>query len=73
MAGIKRFIVRKCKLNENKSQVSKTDQANFLLFALEGSKIRWSDKAFAEFKRRLKLLTEAARGSALAPWPLRPA
>ena len=59
MAGTKRFIERKLKLkvNETKSQVAKTDQTNFLGFTFKGGKIRWSDKAFAEFKRRVKRLT----------------
>ncbi len=56
MAGISRFIERnlKLKVNDNKSQVAKTDQTNFLGFTFKAGKIRWSDKAFAEFKRRAK-------------------
>ena len=56
MTSVKRFIERKLKLkvNEHKSQVAKTDQTNFLGFTFKGAKIRWSDKAFAEFKRRVK-------------------
>jgi len=59
MAGVKRFIERylKLKVNESKSRVAKTDQTNFLGFTFKGGKIRWSDKAFAEFKRRAKILT----------------
>lgn len=59
MTSVKRFIERKLKLkvNETKSQVAKTDQTNFLGFTFKGTKIRWSDKAFAEFKRRVKKLT----------------
>lgn len=59
MAGISRFIERnlKLKVNDNKSQVAKTDQTNFLGFTFKAGKIRWSDKAFAEFKRRAKILT----------------
>ena len=59
MTSVKRFIERKLKLkvNETKSQVAKTDQTNFLGFTFKGTKIRWSDKAFCEFKRRVKKLT----------------
>jgi RNA-directed DNA polymerase len=59
MTSVKRFIERKLKLkvNEHKSRVARTDQTNFLGFTFKGSKIRWSDKAFAEFKRRVKKLT----------------
>jgi RNA-directed DNA polymerase len=59
MASAKHFIERKLKLkvNEAKSRVAKTDQTNFLGFTFKGTKIRWSDAAFKEFKRRIKRLT----------------
>ncbi len=59
MASVKRFLERKLKLkvNEDKSQVAHTDRTNFLGFTFKGIKIRWSDKAFREFKRRVKRLT----------------
>ncbi|MBN1548502.1 MAG: group II intron reverse transcriptase/maturase, partial [Syntrophaceae bacterium] len=59
MHSIKRFLDRKLKLavNENKSQVARTDDTNFLGFTFRGSKIRWSNDAFREFKRRVKRLT----------------
>jgi len=59
MASVRRFLERKLKLrvNEQKSQVAKTDRTNFLGFTFRGKKIRWSDKAFREFKRRVKYLT----------------
>jgi RNA-directed DNA polymerase len=59
MVSSKRFIERKLKLkvNEAKSQVAKTDQTNFLGFTFKGGKIRWSDAAFKEFKRRIRKLT----------------
>jgi RNA-directed DNA polymerase len=37
-------------VNQDKSRVSATDEANFLGFTFKGTKIRWSDKAFREFK-----------------------
>ena len=57
--SVTRFLERKLKLkvNEEKSHVSSTDSTNFLGFTFQGTKIRWSDKAFHEFKRRVKLLT----------------
>lgn len=59
MQSVRRFLERKLKLqvNENKSQVAKTDRINFLGFIFKGTKIRWSDKALREFKRRVTRLT----------------
>jgi len=59
MQGVQRFLERKLKLrvNADKSQVARTDQADFLSFTFRGGNIRWSEKAFREFKRRVKLLT----------------
>ena len=37
--------------------VSATDESNFLGFTFKGTKIRWLEKAFREFKRRVKELT----------------
>jgi RNA-directed DNA polymerase len=53
MQSVRRFLERKLKLtvNEEKSQVAKTVQTNFLGFAFKGTKIRWSEKAFRGFKR----------------------
>jgi RNA-directed DNA polymerase len=47
----------KLKVNQEKSQVSSTDDITFLGFTFKGTKIRWSDTAFREFKRRVKRLT----------------
>jgi len=59
MSSIKRFIERKLKLKVNtaKSRVAKIDQTNFLGFIFKAGKIRWSDAAFKEFKRRIRKLT----------------
>jgi len=58
-ASITCFLDHKLKLivNEQKSSVAPTDQITFLGFAFKGKKIRWSDKAFREFKRRVKELS----------------
>jgi len=57
--SVKRFLERKLKLkvNEKKSQVARTNDIDFLGFMFKGNKIGWSDKAFREFKRRVKRLT----------------
>jgi RNA-directed DNA polymerase len=59
MQSVQRFLERKLKLevNQEKSQVALTNQTDFLGFTFRGTKIRWSDKAFREFKRRVKELT----------------
>ena len=59
MHSVQRFLERKLKLkvNEDKSSLVRTDKTNFLGFTFKGTKIRWSDKAFREFKRRVKRLT----------------
>ncbi len=59
MQSIRKFLERKLKLrvNEDKSKVGKTDKTEYLGFTFKGSKIYWSDKAFREFKRRIKRLT----------------
>jgi RNA-directed DNA polymerase len=57
--SVTRFFERKLKLkvNQDKSQVSTTDDTNFLGFTFKGTRILWSDKAFREFKNRVKRLT----------------
>jgi RNA-directed DNA polymerase len=59
MESVQRFLERKLRLqvNESKSRVAKPDKTDFLGFTFKGAKIRWSDKAFREFKRRVKRLT----------------
>lgn len=59
MGSIRRFLEKRLKLkvHEGKSQVVQTGKVEFLGFKFVGSKICWSDKAFAEFKWRLKRLT----------------
>ncbi len=59
MGSIKRFLEQtlKLKINPEKSRVVPTNQAAFLGFTFRGTKIRWLEKAFREFKRRVKELT----------------
>ena len=57
--SIERFLNRRLKLkvNKKKSRVAKTDDTDFLGFTFKGTKIRWSDKAFHQFRWRIKRLT----------------
>ena len=64
MASIGRFLERRLKLtiNQEKSKVTSTDETTFLGFTFKGTAVRWSDKSFAEFKRRVKKLTGRSWG-----------
>ena len=59
MDSIRRFLERKLRLkvNEKKSKVGLVEECGFLGFVFVRGKIRWSDKAFREFKRRIRELT----------------
>lgn len=59
MASIRRFLasVLKLSVNEEKSRVASVEEISFLSFSFKGGSIRWSDKAFGKFKRRVKELT----------------
>ena len=59
MASIRKFLEHKLRLqvNEKKSKVAPVKECSFLGFVFVNGKIRWSDKSFQEFKRRLRLFT----------------
>ena len=59
MESIKHFLEQtlKLRINPEKSRVVPTNQAAFLGFTFRGTKIHWLEKAFREFKRRVKELT----------------
>ncbi len=59
MAGIRRFLERelRLKVNEKKSKVAPVGACGFLGFVFVRGKIRWSEKSFQEFKRRIRLFT----------------
>ena len=59
MASIRRFLERelRLKVNEKKSKVGPVQECGFLGFVFVRGKIRWSDKALREFKRRIRLFT----------------
>jgi RNA-directed DNA polymerase len=44
----------------------KTDDCEFLGFTFRGTKLRWSDRAFADFKHHVRRLTGRSRGVSMA-------
>ena len=64
MDWVKRFLTSQLKLlvNEEKSQVVKTNALHFLGFTFRGKKIRWSDKALSNFKHNIRRLTKRSWG-----------
>ena len=63
-ASITRYLTEKLKLslNEAKSRVCRTDEVTFLGFTFRGTKSRWSDDAFDDFKHRVRELTGRSWG-----------
>ncbi|MBD3334730.1 MAG: group II intron reverse transcriptase/maturase [Candidatus Eisenbacteria bacterium] len=63
-AGVTRYLTTKLRLvvNEQKSRVARTDACAFLGFTFRGSKLRWSDRSFADFKHRVRRLTGGSLG-----------
>ena len=59
MESVRKYLTSQLKLtvNEDKSQVAKSDQISFLGFVFKGTKILWSDKAYKEFRCRVKKYT----------------
>ncbi|QQS55680.1 MAG: group II intron reverse transcriptase/maturase [Candidatus Competibacteraceae bacterium] len=64
MASVSRFLTGKLKLvvNEHKSQVVKTNDCEFLGFIFRGKKLRWSERAYHDFRDRLRKLTGRSWG-----------
>jgi RNA-directed DNA polymerase len=52
----------KLKVNPVKSKVAPMSECSFLGFTIKGKKIRWTDKALANFKHRVKELTGRSWG-----------
>lgn len=52
----------KLKVNLAKSKLAPMSECAFLGFTIKGKKIRWSDKALADFKHRIKELTGRSWG-----------
>jgi len=66
--SITAFLARRLKLpvNEHKSKVAPISQCVFLGFTFQGTKLRWSDAAFEEFKHRVRELTGRSWGVSMA-------
>jgi len=64
MASLTRFLEKKLRLtvNPTKSKVAKLDACRFLGFTFRKTKIVWSEKSLARFKRRVKALTGRSWG-----------
>ena len=67
-ASVTRYLIRELKLavNEQKSRVVKTKDCEFLGFTFRGTKLRWSDQAFADFKHTVRKLTGRSWGVSMA-------
>lgn len=66
--SVTRYLTGKLKLvvNEQKSRVVKTNETSFLGFTFRGTKLRWSDRAFDDFKHQLRTLTGRSWGVSMA-------
>lgn len=66
--SVTRFLTWKLKLvvNEQKSRVVKINEVEFLGFTFRGTKLRWSDRAFENFKHQLRKLTGRSWGVSMA-------
>ena len=64
MRSITRYLTTSLKLTVNpaKSKVAPMSECSFLSFTIRGKKIRWSDKALAQFKQRVKQVTGRSWG-----------
>jgi RNA-directed DNA polymerase len=64
MASISRYLTQRLKLrvNRQKSQVVNVHALEYLGFKFRGIRVYWSDKAFVDFKHRLKGLTSRSWG-----------
>ena len=63
-ARVTAYLARRLKLpvNESKSKVAPIDQCVFLGFTFRGTKLRWSEPAFEDFKHRVRELTGRSWG-----------
>jgi RNA-directed DNA polymerase len=67
-SSITRYLTTKLKLavNEHKSRVVATNKCVFLGFTFRGTKLRWSEEAFADFNYRIRKLTGRSWGVSMA-------
>jgi RNA-directed DNA polymerase len=68
MRSITRYLetTLKLKVNPAKSKVAPMSECSFLGFTMRGTKIRWADKALANFKHRVRELTGRSWGVSMA-------
>lgn len=68
LASLSRYLTATLKLavNAHKSRVVKTDDGEFLGFTFRGQKRRWSERAYQDFRHRLRKLTERSWGVSMA-------
>lgn len=64
MASVSRFLTGTLKLvvNPHKSRVVETSECEFLGFTFRGGKLRWSERAYQDFRHRLRKLTGRSWG-----------
>jgi len=64
MASVTRYLTNTLKLvvNEHKSRVVKTTDCEFLGFTFRGEQLRWSERAYQDFRHRLRQLTGRSWG-----------
>lgn len=64
MASVTRFLTRKLKLvvNAHKSRVARINDCVFLGFTFRGTKLRWSERAFEDFRHQIRKLTGRSWG-----------
>ncbi|MDP2165551.1 MAG: group II intron maturase-specific domain-containing protein [Hydrogenophaga sp.] len=64
MDSITRYLetTLKLKVNVAKSKLAPMSECAFLGFTIKGKKIRWTDKALADFKHQIKELTGRSWG-----------
>ena len=67
-ASLTRALTAQLKLtvNESKSRVCRSDAVVFLGFTFRGTKLRWADESFADFKHRIRQLTGRSWGVSMA-------
>jgi len=64
MGSVTRFLTRKLKLvvNAHKSRVAKINDCVYLGFTFRGTKLRWSERAFEDFRHQIRKLTGRSWG-----------
>lgn len=68
MASVMRFLTRKLKLvvNEHKSRVAKINDCKLLGFTFRGTKLRWSERTYQDFRHQIRKLTSRSWGVSMA-------